>query len=71
MSKNNCGGPIVKEWPGYFLRDDSAMRDDLPKDEREAYSLFREAPYGRVHVFCGNLEWATEKAEEEIKNEVS
>ena len=68
MSKASCGGPVVMEWPGYFLRDDSYIREGLRSIglTNEAYSLFCEAPYGRVAVFGGPLEWAVKQAEKTV-----
>lgn len=59
-----AGGWLVREWPGYFLRDDSDLRrDGRGGVDEEAYSLFRLEPYGRVEVFVGPLGWALERAE--------
>jgi len=65
-NKERAGGPIVQEWSNHFLRDDSKMRDYLPEDEREAYSLFRIEPYGREIVYCGSLQFALESAQKYI-----
>lgn len=63
MSKENCGGRIVKEYDGFFLRDDSDIRENARIEPVEAYSLFREDPYGRVEVFAGSEDWAIQQAD--------
>lgn len=60
MSKENCGGEIVKEWDNFFLRDDSKIRCE------EVYSLFRKNPYNRIEVYNGELKWAISMAESTI-----
>lgn len=59
------GGPIVKDWGGYFLRDDIEIRRGTMVPE-QAYSLFQREPYGRLEVLAGSLEWALERSEETI-----
>lgn len=59
----------VKEWQGYFLRDDTEIRRSAGcfEDQIEGYSLFRTGKdYGREKVFAGPKEWAIEQAEKEI-----
>ena len=64
---SRAGGWLVREWDGYFLRDDSDMRrDDVTGETEEAYSLFRLRPYGRVEVFVGGLDLALKRSEEAI-----
>lgn len=58
MSAETCGGRIVKKYDGFFLRDDSDIRREDGFEPEEAYSLFREEPYGRIEVFAGPEEWA-------------
>lgn len=58
---------------GWFLRNDTPMRKNwewLTPAEHEAYSLFRQNPYGREEVFCGSFEWAKKKALDNINNGV-
>jgi len=65
-----AGGWLVREWPGYFLRDDSDLRcDDVTGETEEAYSLFRIEPYGRVEVFVGKLGWVLGQCERAIAQE--
>ena len=68
---------IVKEWPGWFLRDDYDIRKDVKvfEGQEEAYSLFTFGADGwleRVKIFGGPLEWAIKEAEkivyEDLKN---
>jgi hypothetical protein len=70
MTKIRAGGPLIKEWPNYFLREDTEIRreaGDLFSDQIEGYSLFRVEPYGRLEVFGGSKEWAIEQAENLIE----
>jgi len=66
MARENCGGEVVKTWEGYFLRDDLKIRKSSDIEPHQAYSLFREKPYGRVKVFAGSLEWAITESEKAI-----
>lgn len=59
------GDIIVKEWPGYYLRDDLATGCRDPEDG-EAYSLFCLKPYGRLAVYAGRLEWAIKESQKHI-----
>lgn len=58
MSRATCGGPVVKSYDGFFLRDDSPIRRNAGMEPVEAYSLFRDEPYGRIEVLAGPREWA-------------
>jgi len=71
MAKENCGGPVVKEYEGFFLRDDTNIRENANIEPAEAYSLFCERPYGRVEVFTGSKEWAIQKADMTVAKEKS
>ena len=63
MDKQRAGGRVVKEWKGFFLRDDTEIRSGGSFEGREeAYSLFREKPYERIEVFAGSEKWAIERA---------
>lgn len=66
MAKENCGGPIAKEYDGFFLRTDTEIRKDSEIDPNEAYSLFQEDPYRRLKVFAGSLEWAISEADKVV-----
>lgn len=60
------------EAKGFFLRDDYDIRIRNPDlfDTAEAYSLFRQDPYGREGVFAGSLEWAIKQAHEQVMHEL-
>jgi len=64
MTERRAGGPLVKSWTGYFLRDDAEIRQTADIKPYEAYSLFEEDPYGRLAVYAGPREWAIKQAEE-------
>lgn len=69
MSKTNCGGTVVKTWPGYFLRDDEEIRKNANIEPNIAFSLFREEPYGRIIVLAPldeEFSWVLEEAERQI-----
>lgn len=65
-----AGGPLVKDYGTYFLRDDTDIRKSAGcfEDQVEAYSLFRVEPYGRVQVFCGSRDWAIQQADAVVKS---
>ncbi len=67
----DVGGPIVKDWGDYVLRDDLDHRRGLEcfKDCEQAYSLFTFDELGqrRVAVYAGSLAWAIKEAEKQIK----
>lgn len=69
MSKLRAGGEVVKEYDGFFLRDDSDIRENARIEPIEAYSLFRENPYGRVEVFAGPKDWAIERADRVVQED--
>ena len=69
MATERAGGPLVKEWDGFFLRDDTEIRRSAEIEPNEAYSLFRTKPYGRVHVFAFPLEVAIALSEATILRE--
>lgn len=55
---------VVKEWPGYFLRDDTEIRKNAGIEPHEAYSLFQTGEdYVRLGVYAGSKEWAIAQSE--------
>jgi hypothetical protein len=63
-----AGGPFVRGWDNFFLRDDTEIRESSGIfEEKEAYSLFRIEPYGRMIVLGGPRKFAIEQAEEYIR----
>ncbi len=59
------GGPLVKDYGDFFLRDDTEIRRSSGcfEDQVEGYSLFRVEPYGRERVFGGSRAWAVGQAD--------
>lgn len=69
MSLEDCGGDVVKTWELHFLRDNLEIRKSSGIEPHQAYSLFREKPYGRINVLAGSLEWEIAEAEKSIKED--
>lgn len=69
MSRETCGGRIVKDYPeeGYFLREDPVTKYE--GIEKHPYSLFKDEPYGRVMIFINYEEGAIEWADEYVRDE--
>jgi hypothetical protein len=63
------GGPIVKNYGAYILRDDTEIRRSAGcfEDQIEAYSLFLIKPCRRLKIFGGSKEWAIQEADKEIE----
>ena len=60
-------GPIIKEYEGFFLRDDTQIRRDSGTHPEQAYSLFQKDPYKRVIIFSGSEDWAVAMADKEVE----
>ena len=63
MSIETCGVVIYSWDTRFWLRDDRATG----LCEHEQYSLFQDAPYGRLEIYTGGREWAIKTSSQFIK----